>query len=102
MESRYHSGHNGVGLWHGSKRGNWLLTGPPGHARYFQAWRSIVPLLEHPAMRIVGVGVARGLLAIASASLAIWCLRYGQFASQSLPAWIPGREAWVYGSALVV
>lgn len=51
-------------------------------------------------MRIVGV--ARGLLAIASATLAIWSLRYSQFAWQSLPTWMPWREAWVYASALVV
>ena len=51
-------------------------------------------------MRIVGF--ARGLLAVASASLAIWSLRYSHFAWQGLPSWIPWREAWVYGSALVV
>ncbi len=50
------------------------------------------------------VGLARGLLAVASASLAILSLAYGDFApgGQSLPAWIPWREAWVYGSALLV
>lgn len=41
-------------------------------------------------------------VAFASASLAIWSLAYGHFAAQSLPAWIPWRETWVYGSALVV
>ena len=51
-------------------------------------------------MRIVGL--ARGLFAVASASLAIWCLSFGHFALQSLPTWIPWRETWVYGSALVV
>jgi len=51
-------------------------------------------------MRIIGVG--RGLLAIASASLAIWSLWYSRFAAQSLPAWVSWREAWVHGSALVV
>jgi uncharacterized membrane protein YphA (DoxX/SURF4 family) len=52
-------------------------------------------------MRIVGLG--QGLFAIASASLAIVSLTYG-FApgGQSLPAWIPWREIWVYGSALVL
>lgn len=51
-------------------------------------------------MRIVGL--ARGLLAVASASLAIWSLRYSHFAWEGLPSWIPWREACVYGSALVV
>jgi uncharacterized membrane protein YphA (DoxX/SURF4 family) len=51
-------------------------------------------------MRTVGLG--RSLLAIASASLAIWSLAYGQFAWQSLPAWIPWQEIWVYGSALIL
>jgi uncharacterized membrane protein YphA (DoxX/SURF4 family) len=53
-------------------------------------------------MRIVGLG--HGLFAIASASLAILSLSYGDFApmGQSLPAWIPWRETWVYGSALLV
>jgi hypothetical protein len=53
-------------------------------------------------MRIVGLG--RGLFAIASASLAIFSLSYGDFApaGQSLPAWIPWREMWVYGAALLV
>jgi uncharacterized membrane protein len=50
------------------------------------------------------VGFAQGLFAVASASLAILSLAYGDFApgGQSLPAWIPGRESWVYGSALLV
>jgi uncharacterized membrane protein YphA (DoxX/SURF4 family) len=52
-------------------------------------------------MRIVGLG--HGLVAIASASLAILCLRYGAFAAdQPLPAWIPWQESWLYGSALLV
>jgi uncharacterized membrane protein YphA (DoxX/SURF4 family) len=53
-------------------------------------------------MRIVGLG--HGLFAIAAASLAILSLCYGDFApmGQSLPAWIPWREVWVYGSALLV
>src|SRR5471030_2777912 len=53
-------------------------------------------------MRIVGLG--QGLFAIASASLAILSLSYGDFApmGQSLPAWIPWRETWVYGSALLL
>jgi uncharacterized membrane protein YphA (DoxX/SURF4 family) len=53
-------------------------------------------------MRVVGLG--HGLFAIASASLAILSLSYGDFApsGQSLPALIPWRETWVYGSALLV
>jgi uncharacterized membrane protein len=53
-------------------------------------------------MRIVGPG--HGLFAIASASLAILSLSYGDLApvGQSLPAWIPWRETWLYGSALLV
>jgi uncharacterized membrane protein YphA (DoxX/SURF4 family) len=53
-------------------------------------------------MRIVGL--CRGLFAIASASLAILSLTYGDLApiGQSLPAWIPWRETWLHGSALVV
>jgi uncharacterized membrane protein len=53
-------------------------------------------------MRIVGF--AQCLFAIASASLALLSLAYGDFApgGQSLPAWIPWRETWVYGSALLV
>jgi uncharacterized membrane protein YphA (DoxX/SURF4 family) len=53
-------------------------------------------------MRIVGLG--HGLFAIAIASLAILNLTYGDSApmGQSLPSWIPWREPWVYGSALLV
>lgn len=51
-------------------------------------------------MRTVGLG--KESFAIASASLAIWSLAYAHFAWQSLPAWMPWREAWVYGSAPVV
>jgi len=44
------------------------------------------------------------LFAIASASLAIWSLAYGDFAwgGQSLLAGIPWRETWVYGVALIL
>jgi uncharacterized membrane protein len=53
-------------------------------------------------MRIVGFG--RGLFAIALASVAILSLSYGDFVprGQPFPAWIPGRETWVYGSALIL
>ena len=50
------------------------------------------------------LGFGQALFAVASASLAILMLAYGDFApgGQSLPAWIPWREGWVYGSALLV
>ena len=50
------------------------------------------------------VGFARGLFAIASASLALLILAYGDFApgGLTLPAWIPWREVWVYGAAILV
>src|SRR3569833_836903 len=50
-------------------------------------------------MRIVGI--ARGLVAVASASLAILSLTYVDSAplGQALPAGIPEREIWLYGSA---
>ena len=53
-------------------------------------------------MRIVRFD--QGLFALASASIAILSLAYGDFApaGQSLPAWIPRRETWVYGTALFV
>jgi uncharacterized membrane protein YphA (DoxX/SURF4 family) len=53
-------------------------------------------------MRVIGIG--HGLIAIASASLAILIFAYGDFApmGQSLPAWIPWRETCIYGSALLV
>src|SRR5271156_3237491 len=53
-------------------------------------------------MRIVGLG--RGLFAIAVAGLAILSLVYHDFAPtwQSLPAWIPGRGMWGYGSGLLL
>jgi uncharacterized membrane protein YphA (DoxX/SURF4 family) len=52
-------------------------------------------------MRIVGLG--HGLFAIAAASLAILSLTYGDLApmGQSMPAWNPGREIWLDGSALL-
>jgi uncharacterized membrane protein YphA (DoxX/SURF4 family) len=52
-------------------------------------------------MRMVGLG--HGLFAIATASLALLSLTYGDLApmGQSLPAWIPERETWLEGSALI-
>ena len=44
------------------------------------------------------IGLSRGLFAVASASLAILNLTYGLI----VPAWMPWRETWVYGSALFV
>jgi uncharacterized membrane protein len=54
------------------------------------------------AVRIVGPG--HGLFALAAACLAVLSLTYRDFAPiwQPLPAWIPWRETWVYGSALLV
>lgn len=52
-------------------------------------------------MRIVRVG--QGLLAIASAGVAIWCFIYGRFAVRSLPDWMMSwREPWVYASAVIL
>ena len=53
-------------------------------------------------MRIVGLG--HGLFAIAGAGLAVLSLTYRDFAPiwRPLPAWIPWRETWVYGSGLLV
>jgi uncharacterized membrane protein len=50
------------------------------------------------------VGFSQCLFAIASAGLALFMLAYGDFApaGQTLPAWIPWRETWVHGSALLV
>lgn len=53
-------------------------------------------------MRLVGLG--HGMFATAGAGLAILSLTYGGFAPmwQPLPAWIPWREAWIYGCGLLV
>ncbi len=53
-------------------------------------------------MRIVGF--ARGLFLIAMASVGILSLSYGDFVprGQPFPTWIPWRETWLYGSALLV
>ncbi len=53
-------------------------------------------------MRIVGL--SQGLFAIALASVAILSLSYGDFVpiGQFFPAWIPWRQTWLYGSALLV
>jgi uncharacterized membrane protein len=50
------------------------------------------------------VGLSRGLFAIALASVAILSLSYSDFVpiGQSVAAWIPWRQTWVYGSALLV
>src|SRR5580704_5511749 len=53
-------------------------------------------------MRIVGL--VHALFALAGVGLSILSLTYRDFALiwQPLPAWIPWRETWVYGSALLV
>jgi uncharacterized membrane protein len=50
------------------------------------------------------VRLSQGLLAIALASVAILSLNYRDFIplGQSFPAWIPWREGWIYGSALLL
>jgi uncharacterized membrane protein YphA (DoxX/SURF4 family) len=53
-------------------------------------------------MRIVGF--SQVLFAAAFASVAVLSLSYGNFVpvGQPFPAWIPWREVWVYGFALLV
>jgi uncharacterized membrane protein len=53
-------------------------------------------------MRILGI--VRCLFAVALASVAVLTLSYGDFVpmGQAFPAWIPWRETWIYGSALLV
>lgn len=50
------------------------------------------------------VRFAQGLFAVAAASLAILSLAYGDFApgGETLPAWMPWREAWIHVAALLV
>jgi uncharacterized membrane protein YphA (DoxX/SURF4 family) len=50
------------------------------------------------------VGLARGLFAIALASVAVLSLGYVDFVpkGQAFPAWIPWRETWIYASALLL
>lgn len=70
----------------------------------------IVAITGHSADRadrsavMCSIKVGQGLLAIASASLAIVTVACGDFAllGQSLPAWLPLREVWVYGCAAAV
>ncbi len=49
------------------------------------------------------IGISRALFAISLASVAILSLSYGDFVplGQPVPAWIPGRETWIYGSAVL-
>ena len=65
-------------------------------------WESVRPGLSSRGTRMPVVRLCQGILAIASAALAIWNFAYGQVAVQSLPAWMPWREIWVYGSALIL
>jgi uncharacterized membrane protein len=57
---------------------------------------------ESPPLRIIGPGHA--LFAMGAASIAIVSITYGDFAPmwRSIPAWIPGREIWLHGSAAVL
>src|SRR5580692_604330 len=50
------------------------------------------------------IALGRGFFAVAAASLAIFCLAYGEFgpSARSLPGWIPWRDTWVYLSALLL
>ncbi len=50
------------------------------------------------------VAPARALFAFSTASIAVLTLSYGDFVprGQPFPAWMPGREAWLYGSALLL
>jgi uncharacterized membrane protein len=50
------------------------------------------------------VGLVKGLFAIALASVAILTLSYRDFVpmGQAFPDWIPWRETWLYGSALLM
>src|SRR5579871_3634381 len=50
------------------------------------------------------VGFSRAWFVIAAAGLAILILAYGDFApgGESLPAWIPRRDIWIYGYAVLV
>jgi uncharacterized membrane protein YphA (DoxX/SURF4 family) len=50
------------------------------------------------------MGFSRGLFVVALASVAILSLSYGDFVprGQPFPAWIPWRETWIYGSALII
>ncbi|HEV2702357.1 MAG TPA: hypothetical protein VGV09_12035 [Steroidobacteraceae bacterium] len=47
---------------------------------------------------------ARAIFAFATASVAALSLSYGDFVprGQPYPAWLPGREVWIYGSALLL
>jgi uncharacterized membrane protein YphA (DoxX/SURF4 family) len=53
-------------------------------------------------MRIDGLG--HGLFVLALASVAILSVSYDNFVplGQPFPAWLPGREVWIYGSALLL
>jgi uncharacterized membrane protein YphA (DoxX/SURF4 family) len=69
-----------------------------------QTYRAHPTPLSLDSMREImrTIRFARGLFAIASASLALWSLAYAETALQSVPSWLGWREAWVYATALVV
>jgi uncharacterized membrane protein len=55
-------------------------------------------------VHLSSIGTSRALLAISLASVAILTLSYGDFvpAGQPVPAWIPARQTWIYGSASLI
>lgn len=64
------------------------------------ASKTVPAPLGHTRLRTAAL--RRGLLAVSSAGIAVFSLSYVHLESQSLPAWLPWREAWVYGWALVL
>ena len=48
------------------------------------------------------VAVARGVFALASASIAVWILVFGQWVPQPLPAATPLRELLTYAVVVVI
>jgi uncharacterized membrane protein YphA (DoxX/SURF4 family) len=54
--------------------------------------------------RAIGLGLTQAAFAAASAGLALYSLAYGDFTwgAKSALAGLPWREAWVYGSALIM
>jgi uncharacterized membrane protein len=55
-------------------------------------------------VRVARFEFTRVLFAVAAASLAVLNLVYGDMAliGQSVPGWMPGRESWIYASAVLV
>ncbi len=65
----------------------------PTHGQSWRLWR-----LNTPG------ALSKVAFAVASASLAILSLVYGDFApgGETLPVWVPWREWWIHGAALLV